>query len=98
MKLNIKALSRSTSLTIILIAVLTTYRELSKPFKELLASITGHHWVTKSVLSVAFFILVYFLLSKQDSVDVGRESLYVVWATVLSGLVISVFYVWHFFA
>ena len=98
MKFNIKSLNYSTILTICLIVMLTILGELSKSFKTFLTSITGHHWVTKGVVSLIFFVIIYFLISKtvKDNVDSINETIYTATAVILGGLIIFGFYVWHF--
>ena len=78
--------------------MLTILGELSKSFKTFLTSITGHHWVTKGVVSLIFFVIIYFLISKtvKDNVDSINETIYTATAVILGGLIIFGFYVWHF--
>ena len=98
MKLNIKSLNYSTILTICLIVVLTISGELSNSLKTFLASITGHHWVTKGVFSLIFYVIIYFLISKtvEDGADSTRQIIYAIITTVLGGVIIFGFYIWHF--
>ena len=98
MKLNIKSLNYSTILTICLIVVLTILGELSESFKTFLTSVTGHHWVTKSVFSLIFFVIIYFLISRtnKDSAELTRQVIYTIIAVVLGAIIIFGFYVWHF--
>ena len=98
MKLNIKSLNYSTILTICLIVMLTILGELSKSFKTFLTSVTGHHWVTKSVFSLIFFVIIYFLISRtnKDSAELTRQVIYTIIAVVLGAIIIFGFYVWHF--
>ncbi len=104
MKPDIKALAHATSWTIVLVAVLTIWSELSPTFKDWLAGIAGHHWVTKGIFSIIFFALVYgfgsYLGPKMcpGELDVKKAGLWVVASTVISGLAIFMFYIWHFFA
>lgn len=100
-KINIKSLSRSVILTIVLITTMTIWADMSKPFKDLLVKITGHHWTAKGLIASLFFIIVYFILSKfynDEGVNVGRETYYVITSAVLGGLAILIFYIWHFFS
>jgi hypothetical protein len=97
--INPPALSLATTWTIVLITVLTIWGELAKPLKNLLASWTGHHWVTKSVLAIFFFIIVYLLLTKKQ-IDIEGSEKYAFMAAkaaVLSGLAIFIFFIWHYF-
>lgn len=96
---NIKAMNISSMIVVILTVVLTVLSEVSKPFKGFLAGITGHHWVTKSVVAVLFFVFIYFGLSKnvKDTKDFWKEAKTLTMVVVLGILVIFVFYVLHFF-
>ncbi|MEK6916520.1 MAG: hypothetical protein AABW92_02135 [Nanoarchaeota archaeon] len=98
MKIHEKALTISTSSTIVLIAVLTIWSELSTPFKIWLTGIAGHHWVTKGVFSLVFFVITYFVFSKFSEDNVKKETSCVVVSAILSGLAIFLFYIWHFFS
>ncbi len=95
---NLRALSISTILTFILIVFLTIYSELNENFKNMLAGIFGHHWVTKGIFSLIFFFLIYFILSKliKDDEKVNNQINWVVVVTILCGLVIFLFYVYEF--
>ena len=58
--MNPKALTRAAAVTIAWVAVVTIYSELSSTFKELLASIGGHHWIgNRDFLFIA--LLVFFV-------------------------------------
>ena len=96
--INPRALSLATTWTVVFIVVLTIWAELSKPFKTVLASMTGHHWVTKGIVAVIFFVIVYALLFKRDSNLVNSEKyvLQTVLITILAGLAIFSFFTWHF--
>ncbi len=99
MKINIKSLNYSTILTVVLIVVLTIWTELSQSFKTFLTGVAGHHWVTKSLFSLIFFVLSYFILAnllKKESKDLKKEVILVIVVTILGALAIFGFYVWHF--
>ena len=87
--------TRATSITLWFIVVITIVSELSKPFKNVLAGVTGHHWVTKGVLSLALFTLIV-LLSRSTSFHASKEVKHVVLSAILGGITILLFYVWHF--
>lgn len=99
MNIHVKSLSRSTAGTIALISLVTVWSELSRPFKTFLVDVTGHHWVTKGVFSMVFYILLYLIFSRlyKESTDIKRETYYVFGATILGGVTIFIFYIWHFF-
>ncbi|MBI4159255.1 hypothetical protein HY500_03275 [Candidatus Woesearchaeota archaeon] len=97
MKINTKSLIYATSLTIILATLLTIIAELSKLLKDFLASITGHHWVTKGLFALIIFIAVYFFFaSSKDYKECKKEIYSVIAITIVSSLAIFLFFVWHF--
>jgi len=95
--MNPKALTRATAMTIAWVAVVTICSELSSTFKELLASIGGHHWIGKSVLSLVVFGVLYgvFAMFGNDRFSL-RDTSWLIATVVLSGLAIVIFYVVHF--
>lgn len=94
--MNSKALTRAAAVTIALVAVATMGSELSAPFKELLSSIGGHHWIGKSVLSLVFFGLLYLFFSKvSDDRFTLKDTGLLIGTVIVSGLAILVFYVLH---
>ena len=50
--INFLSLTISSILTFVLVAFLTIYSELNETFKQNLASFTGHHWISKSIITV----------------------------------------------
>jgi ABC-type uncharacterized transport system permease subunit len=97
--MNPKALTRAAAVTIAWVAVVTIYSELSSAFKELLASIGGHHWIGKSVLSLVFFGILYLLFAKFGDDEFSlRDTWWLIGTVVVSGLAIVIFYVLHFLA
>ncbi|MBI5398517.1 hypothetical protein HZB03_03565 [Candidatus Woesearchaeota archaeon] len=98
MNINITALSRATVGTLTSVTFITIIAELSKPFKTILTNLSGHHWVSKGIISISLFVLLYLLLSKvlTDKADVQKETKYVIVTTILAGLALGLFFVWHF--
>jgi len=98
--MNIKSLSISTSLTLILIVIMTIWSELSKNFKNFLAGLTGHHWTAKGLISLVFFILVYFIFMNliSDKEEDRRLIKNVIWIAIFSSIIIFLFYVYEFYA
>ncbi len=96
---NARALSISTSITIILITVLTIAGELSESFLNFLKSLTFHHWFTKSVFSLIIFFLLYFAMRRtKDKNEPLKQARLVIWITIICALAISAFFFWNFFA
>lgn len=99
MKYNITSLIHATISTIVFIVALTLGGELSKPFKLLLSGVTGHHWVTKGVFSLIFYAISYALVSRvtaENADPIFPQTINLVKAVILGGLIIFGFYVWHF--
>ena len=94
--MNSKALTRAAAVTIALIAVATIGSELSQTFKQLLASIGGHHWIGKSVLAIVLFGLLYPLFSKLSGEGFTlKDTGLLIGTVIISGLAILTFYVLH---
>lgn len=55
--------AHSAVASIVVTIFLTIFSELSAPFKSWLAGFTGHHWVTKSWISLIVFVLMYAIFS-----------------------------------
>ncbi len=64
----------SAILTIIAVTAITIVGDLNTDFKNWLASFTGHHWVTKSWLSLIIFI-VLFIVFRAIAKDVSETKL-----------------------
>lgn len=94
--MNTKALVWAAALTIALVALVTIGSELSASLKQFLSSISGHHWIGKSVLSLVFFGVLYMLFSKlsEDSFSL-KDTWLLIGSVVVSGLAILVFYFQH---
>ena len=92
--------SISATLTVIVIVVVTIWGELSPVFKSFLKSFTGHHWLTKSVLSLLVYfagLAVFYLLPKNIGPHAVRRGLIFLILVALAGsLAIFLFFVWHY--
>ncbi len=93
--------SLSAIVTIVVVSAVTIASELSAPFKAWLAGFTGHHWVTKSWLSVIVFVLMFVILhfgtKNVDATKTKRALLLLEITAVLGFLVILGFYTYEFF-
>jgi|SRR3989338_4248186 len=96
---NIKAMSISTMLTVVLIFLITIYTELNSGFKDALKAFAGHHWVAKGIIAFVFFIVAYYVLnhfvSKKEDVLENVELVLVF--TVVCSVGIFLFYLYEFF-
>ena len=94
---RIRSMSFATIVTVVAITIITIIAELSEGFRSSLKSVTGHHWITKSVIAFILFFGVYlFVKRSDDKIDVLAESWKVIWITLLASLVLFGFYLWHF--
>lgn len=79
---------------------MTIGAELSAPFKNWLAGFTGHHWVTKSWISVLVFVLFFFVFrfaAKSADELRTRKALFLLQAvTVFGFFAVLGFYVYEF--
>lgn len=97
MKIHNTALTCATTVSIWLIVLLTILTEISAPLKSFLVSLTGHHWPSKGIITLATFLLTYFILSrKEESGSVLRGAWTVVWSIVFGGLMILFFFLYEF--
>ena len=102
MKKLIYSSAIAASVNIIAVTVVTIWAELVPGFKSVLASLTGHHWITKSLMVVVLFPVVLWLvrgLSRGEITD--ERTAKSLWAliiiTVIGFVVILGFFVWHYF-
>jgi hypothetical protein len=93
--MNPKALIRSTTIVIAMIAVFTILSELFSPVKNFFA-LFGHHWIGKSVLALVLLGVLYLAFSKSDEILDENSVKWLIGSVVLSGLAIAGFYIWHF--
>jgi len=97
MKWNSTALSYAAIGVIWLIVGMTIWSEQSESFKTLLASIAGHHWVGKSIVSVVAFVLLYMLVRRmRESRNALTLMLLASASAAAGGIVIFSFYVGHY--
>lgn len=99
---SIYASAYSAAITIATVTAITIGAELSVPFKNWLAAFTGHHWITKSWISVLVFALFFGIFrsaGKSANESRTRKALLVLEIfAVLGFLIILGFYVYEFFA
>jgi hypothetical protein len=94
---RINSVSVATIFTIILTTIVTIYAEFSEGFKTFLKSLIGHHWITKSVLSIVVFFAFYLFIKKSDKkIDILGEVWKVILVTLLCSLVLFFFFAWHY--
>lgn len=96
----ISASAQSATATVIAVVAITVGAELSAPFKNWLSGFSGHHWVTKSWISILIFFIFFFifrLTGKPASAFQTRKALYILQATAILGFfAILGFYIYEF--
>jgi predicted Co/Zn/Cd cation transporter (cation efflux family) len=97
---SIYASAYSAAVTIATVTAMTIGAELSAPFKSWLTGFTGHHWVTKSWISVFVFILffgIFRLAGKAANESQTKKALFVLETFAILGfLTILGFYAYEF--
>ena len=76
---------------------LTIAAEFSASLKNFLASVTGHHWVTKSVAAIVLYAAIYLIFMRlPEPRSIKKEAMWALWSAILGGAAIFLFFVWHF--
>ncbi len=90
--------------SILTTTVITIWGELNAPLKNWLASTFTHHWLGKSIISVAVFFgvwLVVHIVSRapksEDNNGVVWLLKFLAWIAILSATSLVVFYLYEFF-
>lgn len=98
MKKEINLINLSVIIISLATSLITILAELFKNFKESLTYLTGHHWITKSVLSIFIFLSMIFInpIDKKKK-DVWLEIKKMSLIVALSTLFLFLFFVWEFF-
>lgn len=90
----------AAAITIILTSLLVIVKEADKGLKGWLASLLGHHWTTHGVITILVLVLLGLWLSRLSieggwGIDARKLAAIVLAATILGGLIISGFYLYH---
>ena len=97
---SVRASARAATLVIVFVVVITIAAEMSAPLKSALASMTGHHWVTKSVASVLLYALAFAFFARSSAPvrpDQAARSVRLLVATSFAGAaVLTGYFLWHF--
>ncbi|HEY4484430.1 MAG TPA: hypothetical protein VI978_01770 [Candidatus Paceibacterota bacterium] len=98
-----KLLYASSAAAILAIAsttAVTIWGELSPTFKNLLAGFTGHHWVTKSLLSLLVYLggiaLFYFLSKNINTNKISKGLTFLISSALICSLILFLFYFLHY--
>ena len=107
-KERIAAFFLAAIITTVVIGSMIIYHEESSAFKEFLNNLTGHHWVSKSIIAIVLFpilSIVFYLIFSSEKLrrilktnDVLLWSKYTIVVTVLFVLGSFLVFVMHFIA
>lgn len=96
----VHASSLAASLAVVFVTVITIWAEQSPALKDSLKAATGHHWVTKSYLTLVIYflgtLLSYFLIRKTNENTIRSSIYWLVLLTVIGTLTITIYFSWHF--
>lgn len=87
-------------ITAIFSSVLTIVKDLNAPLKDWMKSLTTHHWITHGIFVVVLFLLLALLFNQQKvgkKLTADQLSNWVIWGTILSGLILVGFYFFEVF-
>ena len=98
----IYASAKAASLSIVVAVFMTIYSELSVGFKNALKSFSGHHWTTKSIVTIALYVvalLIFFFIYKTPSdMQVKKSVRRLIIYAMLGAFAILGFFIWHYLA
>ena len=85
----------SFAITSIVSSLLVILKETFETLKDFMASLTGHHWITQGVFTILLFVILGFVLSKDNivkKVTILRLQSITIISALLGPLIIFVFY------
>ncbi|PKN51908.1 MAG: hypothetical protein CVU55_09145 [Deltaproteobacteria bacterium HGW-Deltaproteobacteria-13] len=85
----------SLAVTTLLNAVILVVKELNGSVMGAMKSALGHHWTTHGVLVILVFVVLGFIFSGmkfEDKLDSGKLLRYIVWAVIISVIIIAGFF------
>ena len=95
------AAQASAIITTSLITFMAIYAELSKGFKDFLVSLSGHHWVSKGIISLVVFfgltIIISAIIKGEKEMNEWLNYLFIL-IVLLGSIAIFGFFVFEFLA
>lgn len=96
MKITVRSAGYAVMFAMGVIVILTIGAELFPQLKASLASLTGHHWISKGVISLAVFMLSLLAMGKIEEGNVQKMSYKVAAASLVGAIIIFGFYLMEF--
>ena len=82
------------------VVFVTIYAEFSAPLKNWLSALSGHHWTSKSILSLLVYLLatkLIYLMRKNVPPEEAKRFLgYLFWVVIAGTLILLVFFTAHY--
>ncbi|MFA5947170.1 MAG: hypothetical protein WC813_04070 [Patescibacteria group bacterium] len=90
----------SSIITIFFVVIVVIWAEEAAGLKDWLKNLSGHHWTTKSIFSVAVYALftaLFYVMPFKPQVDHLKKALTFALVTTLCGVIILAgYFTWHF--
>jgi len=80
----------------LLIVILTVGGELLPVLKTTLKNVFWHHWIGKSIVITAVFLIINFAFRKIKIWDIKRWTILLVAIWLFGNIIIFGFFVWHY--
>ncbi len=91
----------SAIITIVFVVVIVIWAELFPPLKVWLKNFSGHHWTSKSILSVLLYtlgtIVLYLFPNKYSEDHLKRALVFLLIFTLLGTITLTLFFTAHYF-
>lgn len=90
----------SAALAITLVVILTIGGELFTTLKGFLKALSGHHWISKSLLMALVYLigtgLIYLIVPQVDPKRLRRSLDYLIWISIIAVGAVFLFFLWHY--
>ncbi len=88
----------SSITTVAVITLLTIAAELNAPLKDWLKQVFSHHWIGKSVIALAVFLIFSFVMRVPTKKPLRELVGWLICASIIGSLAIFIFFLWHSFS
>ncbi|OGE81864.1 MAG: hypothetical protein A3E98_03185 [Candidatus Doudnabacteria bacterium RIFCSPHIGHO2_12_FULL_48_11] len=89
-----------TQAALLFAVIVTIWAELAPPLKDWLKSLSGHHWTSKSYLTMLVYVVVFaYCYSVSGGVSGGkvkRAVYHLFWLGLVGSAVLVGFFIWHY--
>ena len=101
-RINLKGMHVAAIVSMGVVTLVTILAELSEGFKGVLTLLALNHWIAKSIIALAVFVGITWLMNKNDQgfldkFDAEKWGKITAISAVLFGIIIFIFYALEFF-